>query len=444
MVLSAFAAAAFAQTAPVSGEVKIKKADGTIVPAAGITVDAYRIDIDKGKMPSAKTNKKGQFNFVGFILGQTYAIVVSGPGISPDLRANIKAGSDNINFEVSEGDGKTWTEEEVRTAIKSQGGGGGAASGGGGQNTQVSAEQKKQREDLEKKNAEIKAKNEKMQSDDAVASKAFQDGRAALDAKNYDLAVTKFDEGIAAVPDFVGSTPFLLSGKSVALKARGYAYYLQGAGQTDAQVRIEKFGLAKKEFSDSLAAFAQGVDIVKKAPAATDPKEQASRKTVLTELYTTAIEVHRLMAAAAVDTTRTAEAETIINDYIAIETDPAKQVKARKTLADIMRSAGVFDKAIATYRTVLEATPDDTEVMASIGLSLVAQGTSVDPPNREQLQEGLNYMQKYADTVQILPTDPKPTQEFKQSVKDTVEYLKTEQKLKAQPTKAAPAKKKTT
>jgi hypothetical protein len=91
---------------------------------------------------------------------------------------------------------------------------------------------------------------------------------------------------------------------------------------------------------------------------------------------------------------------------------------------------------------VLETTPENTEVMASLGLSLVAQGTSVDPPNREQLQEGLNYMQKYADTVAISPSDPPTVQEFKKSVKDTVEYLKTEQKLKAQPTKAAPARKK--
>jgi len=81
-------------------------------------------------------------------------------------------------------------------------------------------------------------------------------------------------------------------------------------------------------------------------------------------------------------------------------------------------------------------------VMASLGLSLVAQGTSVDPPNRDQLQEGLNYMQKYADTVAILPTDSPTVQEFKKSVKDTVEYLKTEQKLKAQPTKSGGATKK--
>jgi tetratricopeptide (TPR) repeat protein len=154
------------------------------------------------------------------------------------------------------------------------------------------------------------------------------------------------------------------------------------------------------------------------------------------------MEVHRLMAVGQVDTTKTADAEAVIREYLENETDAAKKSKALTTLGDIMRASGEFDKAVAAYKTVLETSPDNNEVMASLGLSLVAQGTSVDPPNRDQLQEGLNYMQKYADTVAILPTDPPTVQEFKKSVKDTVEYLKTEQKLKAQPTKSTPARKK--
>jgi tetratricopeptide (TPR) repeat protein len=182
--------------------------------------------------------------------------------------------------------------------------------------------------------------------------------------------------------------------------------------------------------------YVQAVDVVKKAPAATDPKDQEIRKSLMNDLYTTVIEIHRLMAVGQVDTTKTADAEVVIKEYIAIETDAPKKAKALSTLGDIMRASGEFDKAVAAYKTVLETTPDNSEVMASLGLSLVAQGTSVDPPNREQMQEGLNYMQKYADTVAILPTDSPTVQEFKKSVKDTVEYLKTEQNLKAQPTKA--------
>jgi tetratricopeptide (TPR) repeat protein len=433
LVICLAGTAALAQNAPVRGIVMVQKADGTKEPVAGALVEAFRTDIDKGKMPSAKTNKRGEFNFVGFPLGQRYVLSVSGPGIGPRIQPDIKAGMENVEFLVNEGDGRTLSEAEVREAAK-----GIAAAPAGG----VSEAEKKKQADLEAKNAEIMEKNKKIQEGDEIARRANQEGFAAIQAKNYDLAITKFDEGITAVPDFVGSTPILLAGKVIAHKGRGFDLYVQGAKSAEAAAKLEKYNAAKKEFAAALAAHAQAVDIVKKAPAATDAKDQQMRKSIMSDLYVNTIEVHRLMAVAQVDTTRTAEAEALINEYLAQETDPAKKAKMQTTLGDIMRAASEFDKAAAAYRAVLETSPDNAEVMASLGLTLVAQGFASTPQNRDQLQEGLNYMQKYADTVSIQPTDPPTVQEFKKSVKDTVEYLKTEEKLKAQPTKGAAAPKK--
>lgn len=435
-VFSLAGSSVFAQNAPVRGEVKLKKADGTVVPVADAVVDAYRTDIERGKMPEAKTNKRGEFNFVGFPLGQRFVLAVSGPGIGPRIQPDVKGGMERIVFVVNEGDGRRLSETEAREAAKLA-----ADVPTEGMSEAQKEATRKQREDFEKKNAEIKAKNEKIQADDETARRADAEGKAALKEKNWDLAAAKFSEGIAAVPDYIGSTPVLILGKMTALKNRGFDIYVQGAKSPDVNVRLERYAAAKKEYNDALAVYAQAADILKKAEPATDPKDQQFRKAVANDLYTTVIEVHRLMAVGQVDTSRVAEAEAVIKEYQAIETDPAKKSAAMTTLGDIMRYSGDFEKAVAAYKTVLETTPDNNEVMASLGLSLVAQGTSVDPPNREQLQEGLNYMQKYADTVAISPNDPQTVKEFKQSVKDTVEYLKTEQKLKAQPTKAAPRKK---
>jgi tetratricopeptide (TPR) repeat protein len=429
--------AALAQTSPVRGEVKLKKADGTLVPVADATIDAYRTDVDTGKMPSATTNKRGEFNFVGFPLGQKFVLAVSGPGIGPRIQPDVKAGMERVNFIVDEGDGRRLTEAEARAAVKLSG-----ETTGNTLTAEQRASAEKQRAEFEKKNAEIKAKNEKIQAGDAIVTRVDAEGKAALKEKNWDLAIAKFDEGIAAVPDFVGSTPVLLIQKMLAHKNKGFDIYLAGAKSPDPTARLAKYGEAKKEYNDALAAYAQAADIIKKAGAATDPKDQAFRKSITNELYTTTIEVHRLMAVGQVDTSRSADAEAVIKEYLTTDLDPVKKSAALITLGDIMRYTGEFEKAVAAYKTVLETTPENNEVMASLGLSLVAQGTSVDPPNRDQLQEGLNYMQKYADTVAILPTDPPTVQEFKKSVKETVEYLKTEQKLKAQPTKAAPARKK--
>ena len=425
---------AIAQTSPVRGEVKLKKADGTLVPVADAVVDAYRTDIAKGTMPSAKTNKKGEFSFVGFPLGQRFALTASAAGVGPRVQPDVKAGQENIVIIVEEGDGRKLTEAEVREVASSS-----ASIPAGG----LTAAQKKEQEEIAKKNTEITAKNKKLQEGDDIASKANTEGVAALKAKNYELAITKFSEGVAAVPDYVGSTPVLLNGKLVALKARGYDSYKEGAGSADLALRKSKYETANKDFDEGLVAFDQAMAVVKGAPAASAPDEQKKRTNLTLELLTNALEIHRLKAVSGIDSTKTAQASVIVEEYIAVEPDAAKKTAVKVTLGDIMRAAGEFDKAIATYRSVLETAPDNNEVMASLGLSLVALGTSVEPANKAQLQEGLNYMQKYADTVSILPTDPKQVQEFKQSVKDTVEYLKTEQNLKAQsPPKATGGKKK--
>ncbi|MEK7855828.1 MAG: hypothetical protein AAB288_07045, partial [Acidobacteriota bacterium] len=61
---------AFSQGAPVRGKVELKKADGTVVPVAEAIVEVFRTDA-KGSLPSAKTNKRGEFSFVQFPVGQT-------------------------------------------------------------------------------------------------------------------------------------------------------------------------------------------------------------------------------------------------------------------------------------------------------------------------------------------------------------------------------------
>ncbi|HKX82977.1 MAG TPA: carboxypeptidase regulatory-like domain-containing protein, partial [Pyrinomonadaceae bacterium] len=410
-----------------------EKTDGTKVPVAEAVVDAYRTDIDKGKMPSTKTNRKGEFTFAGMVPGQRYVIAVSGAGIGPRVQPDVKAGMDNVTVLVTEGDGRALTEAEVRHVVAE------AATTPG---TNLSAEERAKQAELAKKNEEIKKKNEQIQAADSIAAKSNTEGQAALKASNWDVALAKFDEGITAVPDYVGSTPIMLAGKMIALKNLGFNQYIAGATHADAATRLAKYSAAKAEYAKALSAFDQAITILNAAPAATDPKDQANRTSIKSSLYETAIEVHRLMAVSQIDTTRVTEAEKIVNEYVAAEADAVKKGKNLTVLGDIMRNAGDFDKAIAAYKGVLEAQPENNEVMAKLGLSLVGQATTVDPPNKDQMQEGLNYMQKYADTVQILPTDSKSDQEFKQSVKDTVEYLKTEQKLKAQPAKT-PTRKRT-
>ena len=66
--------AAYAQFAPVNGTVVIQQG-GKDVPVVGALIEVYRTDI-KGTFPSAKTNKRGEFNFAGMPFGATYLFSV--------------------------------------------------------------------------------------------------------------------------------------------------------------------------------------------------------------------------------------------------------------------------------------------------------------------------------------------------------------------------------
>ena len=421
----------FGQSAPVNGTVVLKKADGSTEPVATALIEVYRIDIKSG-FPSAKTNKKGEFSFAGIPFGGTYAFALSAPGCAPLIFPGVRAGQEKLLITLAPGDGSKLTEEDVRKGATVK------VSGPAGPAGPTEADKKLSAETA-KKNAEITEKNKKIQESDETARKANEEGNAALKAENWDLAIAKFTTGVEAVPDYVGSTPILLNGKMVALKAKGYKSYKEGATNADLTARLAKYKEANESYDGALAAFQNAVNVIQKAEASTDQAEQKRRDGLKLDLYAAATEIHRLKAVSGVDTTKAADAQTVINAYIAFENDPVKKLAAQMTLGDIMRLTGDFEKAVAAYKHVLEVKPDHAEAMGSLGLCLFAQGAAVVPEDKEKEQEGLNYMQKYTEIAPVAATDPQNVKELKESVKSTVEYLKS---LKMAPQKLPPTGKK--
>lgn len=405
-----------AQFAPVNGTVVTQK-DGKNVPVADASIDVYRTDI-KGTFPSTKTNKRGEFNFVGMPYGATYLFSVSAPNHAPVVYPDVKAGQEKLVITMDQGDGRKYTEAEARQAAANAPKTDGSESGG------LTDEQKNANAEIARKNAEITAKNEKTKSADQIAAKAFEEGKIASKAQNYDLAIAKFDEGIAAVPDFVGSTPILLNLKMEALKSKGYKFYLEGAKSGDTTIKKAKFEEANKAYDAGLAAFQMAMGVITKAEATNDAGELKRRDKMKYELYIVAAEIHRLKAAGGVDVTKLDEAVTVISDYIALENDPDLKLKTQMGLADAMRIALDFEKAVAAYRQVLVMKPDHTDAMGKLGLSLFGLGVSND--NKELQQEGLNYMQKYVDMAPVSANDTPAEKEWKTSINEALVYLKAE------------------
>jgi tetratricopeptide (TPR) repeat protein len=412
---------AAAQTAPITGKVVLKKADNTTVPVEGALVEVFRIDV-KATLPSDKTNKKGEFGFAGLPLGARFVLSVSAPGAKPGYLPNVKAGDEKLLITLTEGDGKRWTEQEIRDAIAS-------ATTGDNQQAQPTEEQKKAQAEYEKKVAEVTAKNKEIESKNTVIQNALKEGNDAFNAKNYDLAISKWTEGINADPTYVGSAPILLNNKGTALKIVGVDSYNRAVKSTDAAEKADLLAKAKASLEGAVDAFANSWNVIKNAPAA-DIAGQTNLEPTKYAALSGLTDAYRLVVATKLNPAKAADAKDAFDAYTAIETDPAKKAKAQLTYADIMREMGDSEKAIAGYRAVLQTSPDNSDAMAGLGLSLFNAG--VVASNKEQMQEGLNYMTKYIETSPISATDSASVKEFKQSVKDAVDYLKNTEKLAPQ------------
>jgi tetratricopeptide (TPR) repeat protein len=132
-------------------------------------------------------------------------------------------------------------------------------------------------------------------------------------------------------------------------------------------------------------------------------------------------ESFRLMALTEqVDEKTTPVAKVLIPEYIASEADPVKKEAAKIILADVYRVAGDSDNAILAYRQVLEASPDNLDAMSGLGFSLVNNGYIKD--DKSQLQEGANYLQKFASAAP-------DTNKFKADALGLIESLKKDQNV---------------
>jgi tetratricopeptide (TPR) repeat protein len=216
--------------------------------------------------------------------------------------------------------------------------------------------------------------------------------------------------------------------------------YKEGATSTDMTLRKAKYEEANKAYDEALASFQDAMGVISRADAVTDPAEQKRREVVKHDLYAVAAEIHRLKIAGGVDQSKIAEANTVIADYLALETNPEVKVTTQMGVGDMMTRVGDFDKAVAAYRQVLVLKPDHAEAMGRLGLALFAQGAAKSPEDKEMEQEGLNFMQKYIDMSPVSPTDPPAVKELKVSIKESVDYLKA-QKMAPQKAPAGGKKK---
>jgi tetratricopeptide (TPR) repeat protein len=397
----------FAQTAPVGGTVEVKKADGTQEPVAGALIEVYRTDIKAG-FPSSKTDSKGRFGFAGLALGGAFTFAVSAPNCAPMIFPNVRAGQEKLLIVLTPGDGKRFTESEARS-IKT------VKTGEEGPR-EPTEEEKKAKSDFEKKAAEIEAKNAKAAKTNEIITAVAQDAKAAFDAKNYDLAISKYDEGIAADPDFIGSAPLFNNNRSIALRIRAVEKRNSAIKLADATAKLAGLESAKKDLADSAAGYLRAWTILKNTPA-TDITDKANYDATKTGTLLGSQETFRMaVLTEQVDPSVIEAAKILIPEYVTVESDATKKAAARLIFADLYRVAGDSENAIASYKAILETTPENVDALVGLGLSLVNYGYIKD--DKAMLQEAANYLQKF---VSLAPDSHK----FKANAAEAITTLKT-------------------
>lgn len=389
LLLLSCAANSSAQVVPASGKVTLKQADGTVAPVQGAVVEIYRTDIS-GKY-TTKTDKSGNYIYAGIPFGGTYTIIVSAPNARPDFMAGLRLSQQGENnFTLEPGDGRKLTLDEVKAAA-------GAAPAGGGAGSDPAAG-RRAKEEMAKREAAIEAEKAKIAATNTQLNDILKAGNDALNSKNYDQAITSYDQGIQADPE---QAVFHLN-KSVALRSRGVDRYNAAIKAKDTAGR----DTAKADFKAAADASEKAVANFRAlgakrgaeggagggaaggaaaAPTGGGPKnDELNYLSARAENYRIALQTGNSDLADA--------AAKAIQEYVTVETDPAKKAKAQVSLADALLQGGQVEQSVAAYRQALTANPENLDAMYGLGIALAADPSQ----SKEKLTEARDALQKFA------------------------------------------------
>lgn len=378
--------AVFAQNATISGRVQMANDKGVKTPMPNLLVEAYRTDTAKVEPVSAKTDEKGDFKIENLPAGKTFALAVSGQGIEASVVTDVKSGALDVDVNVKSGNGNQPDAVAVRQSLLAAG------------KLELSAEEKAET-DKEIKN--IEAQNARATNFNEISKRTLEQGGKAYKDKNYDVAITNYEEGYQADTQFLGSAPVFLTNKAAALKMRGLDYSNKSATtKDDPAAKTEFYNKAMKDFNDALDAYYASWMLFKNATEA----QQAEQKTFKEDRMKTLENAVNLLDIAVktekADPEKKGKAKELVEAYANFESDQAKKARAQAILGNYYRYAGDFDAAIAEFRKVLAIAPKEPNALFGLGISLISTGYNEDGSIKKSvIQEGVNLLDRFKDVA---------------------------------------------
>jgi tetratricopeptide (TPR) repeat protein len=412
LLVAAAAVSAAAQVATIEGKVTLRQADGAEVPVQGATVEIHRTDVSQ-RLGAVKTDKNGRYVRVGLPFTGTFTVIVSAPGASPNYQTGVRLNARTAyDFTLSPGDGRVLTLDEVKAHAAA---GGGAAAAPAAAAPADTEEAKKKAAEMAAERARIEKENQRAIELNAKLPEILKAGNDAFNAKNFDAAIARYDEGIAADPE----QSVFPRNKAVALMARATPKYNAAhkakdeagkeAARADLKAAVDS---AEKAVANLRAAKAKsGGGAAAGAPPAAKQAEELGYLTDRAEAYRLAF-----LTLTPVDNDAAAKA---ISEYVEMETDATKKNKAQALLGEAYFQAGKIDESVAKYREILAANPGNTEAMRGLGISLAAKGAE-DP---EMLPEAIKSLEQFVSKAPETDTRKQEAAQMVEELKGTIKEL---------------------
>jgi len=371
-------AAAFAQTGAIAG--KVKGPDGQPVKDAWIKIE--RTDI-KGNY-KVKTNKKGEYFHAGLPLG-TYNVNCEIDGNVVDSMKGVRTGLGDpkeVDFDLAQ---QAQRQQQTQAAMAK------AAETGkiDEKDDALRGMSKEQKEALEK---QMKERTDAMKKNKEL-NDAFNTGRTALEAKQYDAAVEALSKGTTMDPK-----------QHVIWASLAEAYKGQASTKTG---------------EEQAAIIAKSAD--------------AWAKTL--ELKPDDAGYHNNYALMLVDAKKYKEAEEELNKAAAL--DPPKAATYFYNLGAILTNRGQLEPAGAAFKKAIDANPKHADAQFQYGIYLTSKATTT-ADGKVQMPEGTREaFQAYLDIS--------PTGQFADAAKGMIATMETTVSTKYEnpdAKKKTPAKKK--
>ena len=261
-----------------------------------------------------------------------------------------------------------------------------------------SEDDKKKNEELEKQIKETEANNVKSKEFNESINKSLAEGNKAFTDKNYDLAVSKFEEGYNASPTFLGSAPGFLNNRGIALGSRAVDYHNKGV--QNKETRAANYAKANEDFNSGIDSFYESWTLLKNASEADKAAYSNYQSNKMLALSGARNIIGYTVQTEKVNPEKLDKVKELLGEYLKAESDKAKKSEAEILLADYYRGAGNFDMAITEYRKVLSSSPKEPGALFGLGISLVSTGYNDDGTiKKDRLQEAANTLSRFVDVA---------------------------------------------